>query len=125
MSNPRHRLGLEAEAATAAWLERCGWRILGRRQRAAGQGEIDLVCLDPARRLVGVEVRARRSPRTGRPAESVDRRRLARLGRAVAAYAATSRIDHDGVGVDLVTVEPMAGAPGRWRLRRHPLLGGA
>ena len=36
-----------------------------------------------------------------------------------------SRIDHDGVGVDLVTVEPMAGAPGRWRLRRHPLLGGA
>lgn len=125
MGDPRHALGHDAESAAAGWLSRHGWQILAVRHRAPGQGEIDLVCLDPARRLVAVEVRARRTARTGSPAESIDERRLARLARALAAFAARGGIAHAGLGVDLVTVEPVLQAVGRWRLRRLPLLDAA
>lgn len=124
MGDPRHDLGSTAEAATAAWLSSLGWRVLARRHRAAGLAEVDLVCMDPVRRLVAVEVRARRSDRAGLAAESLDARRLARLARALAAYAASHAVGHSGLGIDLVTAEPVPQARGRWRLRRLRLLDG-
>ena len=52
MGDPRHDLGIAAEGAVAAWLEGSGWRVLGRRVRASGGGEVDIVALDPERVLV-------------------------------------------------------------------------
>lgn len=117
MPNPRHDLGLRAEAAVADWLESGGWRVLARRWRVP-EGELDLVCLDPGRILVAIEVRARRTERRGSGLESVDRRRVGRLRLALYRYAAQSDARHAGLRLDVVTVTPQP--DGRWRLMRHP-----
>ncbi len=116
MPDPRHQLGTTAEAAVALALEGSGWRILARRWRVR-EGEIDLVCLDPGGVLVAVEVRARRSPRTGGPTESVSPAHLARVRRALARYASAEPNRHHGLRIDLVSVERTAG---RWRAIRIP-----
>jgi putative endonuclease len=121
MSDPRHHLGEWAEAIVAAWLSDAGWRVLARRHRSAGGGEVDIVALDRRETLVAVEVRARSSTRAGAASASVDARRIRRLERTLVAYAASSGMSHGGLRVDLVTVEPVpAGdaAPRRWRLCR-------
>lgn len=124
MGDPRHDLGLRAEQAAAAWLERCGWSILARRQRSPHGGEVDILALDPDGVLVALEVRARRSERAGRASESVDARRVSRMRRTLAAFAATRPTHHDRLRVDLVTVEPMhGGRAGSWRVRRAPDIG--
>lgn len=123
MGDPRHLLGLAAEEAVADWLTGNGWQVIARRARSAGGGEVDLVALDPGRVLVAVEVRARRSARTGSAATSVDRRRVARQGRTLAAIGATCGEPHRGLRVDLVTVEPTTEEVGRWRLTRLPGIG--
>jgi putative endonuclease len=122
MGDPRHTLGFAAEEAVAAWLTAAGWRVLRRRARSTGGGEVDLVALDPSRTLVAVEVRARRTARTGSAAMSVDGRRVTRLGRTLAAIGATCGEPHRGLRIDLVSVEPAA-EPGRWRLTRMPGIG--
>ena len=120
MPDPRHDLGLAAEAATAAWLTRAGWVVLARRARGPGTGEIDLVAVDPTRTLVAVEVRARRSDRAGSPEASLDGRRVARLRRSLVTFAAEHPIAHAGLRVDLVSAAPDTAHPGAWRLRRSP-----
>jgi len=122
MSDPRQVLGIAAEDAVAAWLERSGWRILARRLRTPGGGEVDLLATDADDVLVAVEVRARRTGRSGPAAATVDRRRIQRLRRTLVAVAPGSGA-HRGLRIDLVTVEPLADQPGRWRLMRIPLLG--
>jgi putative endonuclease len=123
MGDPRHELGIAAEAAVARWLETAGWRVLARRQRSASGGEVDLIAIDPAEVLVAIEVRSRRSGRTGTGTEAIDRRRTARIGRTLAAFATGRAIAHRGLRVDLVIVTPIPGAVGRWRLRRVPEIG--
>ena len=116
MSDPRRLRGLAAESLVAAWLAECGWTLLARNWRAP-EGELDLVCRDPLGTLVGVEVKCRTSERAGSPLESVDRRRIGRLRRALARYASTSQGDHRaGLRIDLVTVTP--GRDHGWRLGR-------
>lgn len=122
MGDPRHLLGLAAEAAVAAWLTDAGWRVVERRARSRAGGEVDLVAIDPARTLVAIEVRARRTRRTGAAAASVDARRVARLARTLGAIAACGRHPHRALRVDLVSVEP-SGERGRWRLVRIPGIG--
>jgi putative endonuclease len=114
VTNTRHDLGLRAESATAAWLSGHGWQILARRWRS-GQGELDLVCVDPLGTLVGVEVKLRRTGRAGSGPEAIDRRRLARLRGSLAAYAAASSGSWPGLRIDLVTVAP---AGNLWRVGR-------
>lgn len=133
MTNRRHRLGDDAEKATAAWLEAAGWRVLARRFRSAAGGEVDLVALDPRGVLVGLEVRARRTVRAGAPEETVDARHARRIGRSLASFAVTAGVRHRGLRIDLVAVRPMhdAGAPSggqprplRLHLRRYPSIVG-
>jgi putative endonuclease len=121
MADPRHDLGRRGEDATARWLVASGWTLLDRRWRCEA-GEIDLVLLDPEAVLVAVEVKLRRSRRSGTGAEAVDRRRLGRLRAALGRFATERRVAAVGLRVDLVSVEP-AGA-GRWRLRRLPGIDG-
>lgn len=122
MTDPRHRLGYDAEAAAARWLEAAGWRVLARRYRSAAGAEVDLILLDPRRVLVAVEVRARRSNRAGAPEETVDARRAHRIGRTLAAFAAGTDLPHTGLRVDLVAVRPLPDGR-RYALRRVPDLG--
>ena len=125
MGDPRHTLGVVAEQAVGAWLEASGWRLLGRRVRAADGGEVDIVALDPDGVLVGVEVRARRTARTGNGTESISPERVRRGGRTVAAFASAARVAHRGLRLDLVSVMPEPGRiAGQWRLRRVPNIGG-
>jgi putative endonuclease len=123
MADPRHTLGLDGEEATAAWLSGAGWRVLARRQRSAFGGEVDLIALDPDGVLVAVEVRVRRSVRSGGPDESVDALKVARLHRTLVAFARASREPRCGLRIDLVAVEPAPGRRGAWRLRRVPGIG--
>lgn len=120
MTDPRHALGLRMEDAVAGWLEAAGWLVLARRARAAGGGEVDLVAIDRDGVLVAVEVRARRSVRTGAAAATVDRRRIGRLRRTLASLGRGSPVPYRGMRVDLVSAEPIPGAEDRWRLRRIP-----
>jgi putative endonuclease len=122
MGDPRHDLGLAAEAAVATWLTDAGWRIVERRARSPTGGEVDIVAIDPERTLVAVEVRARRTRRAGEAALTVDQRRVMRLQRTLASIGNDRRRGHRALRVDLVAVEP-AGQPGRWRLVRVPGIG--
>jgi putative endonuclease len=123
MGDPRHDLGLAAEAAVAAWLEGRGWHVLGRRVRSASGGEVDLVALDPDRVLVAIEVRARRRARTGIGSEPIDARRTARIGRTLVAFASRGGLGHRALRIDLVSVMPEPGREAAWRLRRIPDIG--
>jgi putative endonuclease len=123
MGDPRHDLGIAAERAVGAWLEGSGWRLLATRARSSGGGEIDIVALDPDGILVGIEVRARRTARTGTGTEAIHADRIARSGRTLAAFAAARTIGHRGLRLDIVLVMPEPGSPGQWRLRRVPDIG--
>ena len=83
--------GAQAEDLACAHLERAGLRLLARNYRCP-QGEIDLV-MDDRDTLVFVEVRYRRSDSFGTPAETVDRRKQARLRAAAGHYLLTHRAD--------------------------------
>jgi putative endonuclease len=114
MGDPRQQLGLRGEELVAAWLVSRGWQVLARRWRSP-HGELDLVCLDPGGCLVAVEVKLRRGGRAGTGEESVDRRRIARLRQALAAFARSERPGATALRLDLVAVTPAASA---WRMRR-------
>jgi putative endonuclease len=73
-------LGKRGERAAARYLKRRGYKILARGDRLV-PGELDLVALDRDT-VVFVEVKTRRSPDAGHPAEAVTpakQRRLTRL----------------------------------------------
>lgn len=99
----------------AGWLQASGWQVLAVRWRSP-YGELDLVCLDAAGVLVAVEVKLRRTRRAGSPWDAVDARRLSRLRRSLAAYAAVAGQPGE-LRVDLVAVEPSGTG---WRLSRTP-----
>ncbi|HWR88422.1 MAG TPA: YraN family protein [Acidiferrobacterales bacterium] len=83
--------GAQAEDLACAHLERAGLRLLTRNYRCP-QGEIDLV-MDDHDALVFVEVRYRRTNAFGTPAETVDRRKQARLQAAAGHYLLTHSAD--------------------------------
>ena len=81
--------GAQAEALAAAFLERQGVRIIDRNWRCRF-GELDLVGQD-GDTIVIVEVRLRSLSRFGGAAESIDRRKQARLTAAAQLYLARRR----------------------------------
>ncbi len=109
----RMRRGQAAEARARRHLERAGLRTLACNWRCRG-GELDLVMADgPA--VVFVEVRLRGAGAQVAAAESVDRRKRARLVRAARAYVARElRSWSRPLRFDVVTVE----ADGRLRWLR-------
>jgi len=126
----RGRTGIAAEAVARRYLDSLGWTILGV-NLVAGRGELDLVAVDPDAPgvLVVVEVRGARSDRFGRPEESVDRRKLARVqqsalallrgswrDRVAAAHVRAVRIDVIAVELD-PAIGPGMGGPSLRHLR--------
>jgi putative endonuclease len=120
VADPRHRFGQEAEQRVAAALTARGWRVLARRFRVA-EGELDLVCLDPVGTIVGMEVRARRSPRAGLAIESVRGGRIRRLRAALGRYLSGEVPAHRDIRIDLVTLDR---TPRGWIMVRHPTIDG-
>ena len=118
MSDPRHTAGILGEERAATWLVSRGWTLLERRWRSR-EGELDLVCIDPSRRLVGVEVRLRRTAKAGSAVESITPRHRSRLRACLVAYALEHRVRHAGLRVDLIAIEAAGAA---WRLVRHPAI---
>jgi putative endonuclease len=109
----------------AARLEAAGWTVIARNVRL-GRDEIDLVALDPGppAELVAVEVRWRVSRAFGLPEETIDWAKRRSMRRALGALR--TRIPELAPGflglavrVDLVTVEPLAGAARRSPIVRH------
>ena len=93
-----------------------GWRVLARRVRA-GRNELDIIAVDPGppAALVAVEVRLRSSSLYGTPEESVDRRKIARLYRAMGTLVAADTLP-DGTAlprlrwrVDLIAIDDAPG----------------
>lgn len=115
MTDPRHALGLRIEGMVADRLRALGWHIEARRWKVS-EGELDLVAIDPAGALVGVEVRSRRSARSGSAVESVDGRRIRRLRAALVHYAVSEPILRRELRIDLVAVDRTASG---WRMTRH------
>ena len=117
MPDPRHALGERAEEAAATWLTSRGWIILARRWRCP-EGELDLVAHDPDGVLVGIEVKVRRTGRAGRPAETIDLRRLRRVRAALGRFASGSpHAAWNGLRVDFVALR--SEDRGHWRLSHH------
>jgi putative endonuclease len=92
-----------AERRAARWYRLRGWRILGMNVWAAGN-EVDLIARR-GRRLRFVEVKEKRGPAFGDPAEMVGAEKQRRIRRAAEAWLA-SRPDLDAleIGFDVVTV---------------------
>lgn len=78
------QLGKLGEDMAAEYLEQNGFLILKRNFRARG-GEIDIIAAE-GNRMRFVEVKTRRGNEYGRPAESVDNRKLHRMRAAAAEF---------------------------------------
>jgi putative endonuclease len=95
--------GRRAEDSALAFLEKNGLRLVDRNFLCRG-GEIDLIMLDGIQ-LVFVEVRFRSNSRFGSAAESVDRRKQARITHAASWYMLSKRLDCPA-RFDVVAVSP-------------------
>lgn len=107
--NERQQFGRAAEEAAARYLQRRGWRLLGRNVRI-GRGELDLI----ARRgpvLAFVEVKARRSAAAGAPEDAVTPRKRRQVARLAGLWLALRPWALDGVTdvrFDIVAVDATA-----------------
>ncbi len=107
-----HALGVWGERFARGWLEQRGWSFLDANWQTR-YGELDLVMLDPARTLVFVEVKTRRTTRYGTPQEAVTAHKRLALRRAGAQWLLdpSHRIRHAGVRFDVVALTVTAPSP--------------
>lgn len=110
MTNPRQAMGAYGERLAARHLVEAGLVLLDRNWRSA-TGEIDIVARD-GDTLVLCEVKTRRSPVYGAPAEAVTRRKAARLRRLAVEWLAETGVHPREVRFDVVEVfSPRFGPP--------------
>lgn len=103
------RAGAWGERVAADFLEKKGYRILGRNVRFGSRCELDLVARSPApEALVFVEVKTRRNEDFGRPFLAVDRAKRRALGRAAVRYLRRVKAKPAQIRFDVVEV---VGAP--------------
>ena len=100
--HPKDALGRQGEQFAAEYLMNAGFLILDRNYRCA-DGEIDIVAAD-RRDLVACEVKTRSDVGYGTPVEAVTSRKLRRLRRLAAHWAATHSLFFDQLRVDIVGV---------------------
>lgn len=100
------QLGARGEDAAAAYLERTGMTVAERNWRCA-LGELDIVALDGTT-LVLVEVKTRRSVRTGTPEEAVSPAKQRRIAKLAKAYIAENHLAPQSVRFDVVSIRVLA-----------------
>jgi putative endonuclease len=109
-------LGKEGEARASAYLQRRGYRILGRNVRSGGV-EIDIVASLP-QLLVFVEVKTRSSQRAGAPEESVDARKCARIVQGARSWLYEQPRSFPRVRFDVIACE--LDEDQHWHIRHIP-----
>ena len=110
MTNARQAVGAYGERLAARHLVEAGLVLLDRNWRS-GTGEIDIIARD-GDVLVLCEVKTRRTPVFGAPAEAVTRRKVARLRRLAAEWLAETGVHPREVRFDVVEVfSPPRGVP--------------
>lgn len=110
MTNVTQAVGAYGERLAVRHLVDAGLVVLDRNWRCPA-GEIDIIARD-GDVLVFCEVKTRRGPGFGTPAEAVDQRKVARLRRLAAQWLAEARLRPADVRFDLVSVvTPRRGAP--------------
>ena len=114
MPTDRQDAGNKAESLIACGLEDLGWVVLARNLRTPF-AEIDLLCHDPDKVLVLVEVKARSSSSWVQGEDCLGPRQRARLGRAAEWLMQRSPPDQL-VRVDLALVELQGQDPVAWRM---------
>lgn len=96
-------IGQRGEDAAAAYLLRCGMRIVDRNWRCSA-GEIDIIALD-ADELVFVEVKTRRVTSAGTPEEAVSPSKQKRLARLARTYLAQTGLTETHVRFDVIAIQ--------------------
>src|SRR5690554_7905136 len=96
--------GTEVETAVCQYLQKQGLKLLSRNYHSRG-GEIDLIMLHE-KVLVFIEVRFRRTAAFGSAAETVTRRKQARIIQTAEQYLQRHRLAHESCRFDVVAVSP-------------------
>jgi len=109
--------GRDAEERAAEYLERLGYRIIGRNVRVGRLGEIDLVAYD-GEVLVFIEVKARSSKRFGLPEDALTLRKQRRLLEVARAYLSLSGLEGIVCRFDVIALE-LGAQPPAIRLYRN------
>ncbi len=92
-SDRRRKLGRRGEEAAARWYIAAGYVVVARNWRC-GEGEIDLVAVDPRRAIVVIcEVKTRSSLSFGPPTDAVTTAKQRRLRRLAARWLAQRPAD--------------------------------
>jgi len=99
-------IGRRGEDAAAAYLERIGYRIEERNWRCP-IGEIDIVAWDEEQ-LVLVEVKTRRTEKTGSAEEAVSPAKQRRLAKLAAAWTASAERTPQAIRFDVVAIRVIA-----------------
>lgn len=114
MENHKQRIGHWGESVAAYYLEKHGYRLLGRNVRAA-RGEIDLLVECETVRgstlIVFVEVKTRTNASFGLPEEAVDARKVEHIFRAAEAYL-QEHVELAGCEwrIDIISIQGQPGA---------------
>jgi putative endonuclease len=102
----RTAIGRRGEDAAAAYLERIGYRIQERNWRCP-MGEVDIVAWDEGE-LVLVEVKTRRTEKSGSAEEAVSPAKQRRLIRLAGAWASGSAEVPSSVRFDVIAIRVIA-----------------
>lgn len=103
-------LGALGEQCAADHLTRSGWQVVERNVRFRS-GELDIVAMDGAT-LVFVEVKTRRSERTGPPQAAVTPTKLRRLRHLVGQYLLQGAPRHRDLRIDVLAVRVLRDGTG-------------
>ncbi|MEZ5002773.1 MAG: YraN family protein [Chitinophagales bacterium] len=96
------RNGLLGEQAACNFLKEQGYTIIYRNWRT-GRLEVDIICFDPMKTLVFVEVKARSSKHFGAPGNFVDAKKRQHLMAAAEAYC--QKFEHyDEIRFDIISI---------------------
>lgn len=98
--------GIIGEAEALRYLTGQGMTVLEKNYRRAG-GEIDLIVRD-GDAIVFVEVKARRSPRFGAPAEAVTPAKMRHVVRAAMGYLQANRLLDSPTRFDVIAIDGAA-----------------
>lgn len=115
-TTPHQRTGTIGEELACQWLTQAGLEVVARNWRIADgdlRGELDVVALDHAARLVVVvEVKTRRGDGFGGALAAVDPRKQARIRRLAVAFLVAADLPYRRVRFDVVAVRLDLDPPG-------------